>query len=390
MRANSADTLNAIASCDRLTMRFPDANATEWWKVLAGLEAVTLGPPALKEISLAVGKGEFLGVMGRNGAGKSTLLRVLAGVLEPSAGRVTVLGSRAGIFELGGLGNRFLSGREYARRFLVLNGVGEARAARVMSGIQEFSELGVRFDDALITYSSGMLSRLYFSVATSVDSDVYFIDELLSVGDEHFQAKCWRRINEMRERGASGVLVTHDWSAVLKACHAACVLETGCIAREGTPEEMVQSYLEPLSIERGAANFIGNARQTFTVGVGEAARLAIGVKLHADLPVALGLSVESIGGTVGWQALLIQNFNPVATKAGQYDTAFTLPAGLLAPGRYLINRFLTSPGQTFGTREFKIYDARAWTMGSPDVLVIEGEPVAGALGLRFSWTGETA
>jgi len=141
---------------------------------------------------------------------------------------------------------------------------------------------------------------------------------------------------------------------------------------------------------RGAANFIGNARQTFTVGVGEAARLAIGVKLHADLPVALGLSVESIGGTVGWQALLIQNFNPVATKAGQYDTAFTLPAGLLAPGRYLINRFLTSPGQTFGTREFKIYDARAWTMGSPDVLVIEGEPVAGALGLRFSWTGETA
>src|SRR5262245_49876724 len=108
MKADIAGTLDSAVSCDRVGKRFPVVEGAAWWKVIAGLSAARVGPPALEEISLAVSKGEFLGVMGRNGAGKSTLLRVLAGVLEPSAGRVAVLGSRTGIFELGGFGNRFL------------------------------------------------------------------------------------------------------------------------------------------------------------------------------------------------------------------------------------------------------------------------------------------
>ena len=139
----------------------------------------------------------------------------------------------SGLYELGLVGNPQLTGRQYADRLLNVHGFSARERAAMIAEIHEFSELEDRFDDPVQTYSAGMGARLYFSTATAGRYDVYLLDEILSVGDQHFQSKCWRRLRDRVSAGAAGMLVTHDWSAILRICETAHILDRGKVLYSG-------------------------------------------------------------------------------------------------------------------------------------------------------------
>ncbi len=198
---------------------------------------------ALRDISFAVRKGEFFGIVGRNGSGKSTLLKCLAGIYAVDSGRIWVDGRLSTFIELGVGFNPDLAALDN----VVLNGImlglspreARARYERVM----EFAELEEFEDLKLKNYSSGMHVRLAFSVAIQVDADILLIDEVLAVGDAAFQQKCFDVFNEMRDAGKTIVFVTHDMSAVNRFCHRALLLERGRAVVLGEPDKVADRYL---------------------------------------------------------------------------------------------------------------------------------------------------
>ena len=175
--------------------------------------------------------------------GDAAVLRVLAGVYHSTSGTVHRYGRVTGLFEPGWAGKPFLTAREYAKRSLQLQGVPRVRLTELLDEIREFSELGADFERPLYMLSSGMVARLYFAAATALPYDVYLIDEFLTVGDEHFRNKCWRRMRERLSQGASGVLVTHDWTKILRLCEEAHLMAGGRITKSGPSEEIVRAYL---------------------------------------------------------------------------------------------------------------------------------------------------
>ena len=197
---------------------------------------------ALDNVSLTVQKGEILGLIGRNGAGKSTLLKVVSRVLFPTRGRLVIRGRLAPLLELGAGFHSELTGRENVMLNGTLLGHSRAEIEAKMDRILEFAELGRFIETPLRTYSSGMVARLGFAVATAWQPDILLMDEVLSVGDEAFQRKCLQRINDYRAAGTTVILVTHSMNTVLEHCSRAAWLDHGCLRMTGNPAEVVQSY----------------------------------------------------------------------------------------------------------------------------------------------------
>ena len=223
-------------SCHGVTKRFALVGAGQVWQIALGSLGSVGSFEALHDVTIDVPQGQFVGVLGRNGAGKSTLLRVIGGVYPVDKGSIAINGALSGLYELGIVGNAQATGREYANRLLTIHGFSRRERADMILDIHDFSELGDRFEDPVQTYSAGMGARLYFSTATAGQYSVYLLDEILSVGDQHFQAKCWRRLKDRLSCGASGILVTHDWSSVLQLCQTAHVIDRGRIIFSGSPE----------------------------------------------------------------------------------------------------------------------------------------------------------
>ena len=198
---------------------------------------------ALSHVSLRVRKGESYGVIGRNGAGKTTLMKVIAQVLRPTEGTVTIRGQVAPLLELGAGFDHELSGREN----LFLNGalLGRTRRdiQRRFDAIVEFAELAHFIDSPLRSYSTGMVARLGFAIATDVEPDILLVDEALSVGDLDFQRKCIARIEELLSRGATLVLVSHSPDAVLRLCQRVVWLEQGRVVANGPASEVVEAFV---------------------------------------------------------------------------------------------------------------------------------------------------
>jgi lipopolysaccharide transport system ATP-binding protein len=197
---------------------------------------------ALNNVDLQVNEGEILGIIGRNGAGKSTLLKVISRVLIPTEGRVRIQGQVSPLLELGAGFHPELTGREN----IFLNGtlLGHPRReieAR-LPAIIEFAELGAFIDSPIRTYSSGMVARLGFSVATAWKPEILILDEVLSVGDEAFRNKCKERMERFRDQGTTTLLVTHDSVTVESLCNNAVWLERGAVKAIGSSSEVVNMY----------------------------------------------------------------------------------------------------------------------------------------------------
>jgi len=198
---------------------------------------------ALRDINLEVRRGEVFGIIGRNGAGKSTLLKVVARVLRPTTGRVWIRGRVAPLLEFGAGFHPELTGRENIFLNGTLLGFSRREMENKFERIVDFAELWDFIDAPLRTYSSGMIARLGFAIATDVTPDVLIVDEVLSVGDEAFQRKAAARMNAFRQSGATILLVTHNMSTMVAACQRALWIEQGEAKASGRPEEVAQAYL---------------------------------------------------------------------------------------------------------------------------------------------------
>jgi lipopolysaccharide transport system ATP-binding protein len=201
---------------------------------------------AMRDVSLEVGKGETLGVIGRNGSGKSTLLQMICGTVTPTSGRIETAGRIAALLELGSGFNPEFSGRDNVYMNAALLGLEQEEIDRRYGAIVEFADIGQFIDQPVKTYSSGMMVRLAFAVQAQVDPDILVVDEALAVGDAKFQARCFDRLRQLKENGASILLVTHSAEQIVGHCSRAVLLEAGAVLEYGEPRAVVNRYMDLL------------------------------------------------------------------------------------------------------------------------------------------------
>jgi lipopolysaccharide transport system ATP-binding protein len=199
---------------------------------------------ALKKVSFTLKRGENIGIIGKNGSGKSTLLKILTGVLEPSEGRADVRGRVSALLELGAGFNPELTGRENVYFNGMIHGRSKEEVDATLEAVLEFADIGGFIDQPVKTYSSGMFARLAFAVAVSDEPDILIVDEALSVGDIAFQYKCFKRMQEMQERGVTILYVTHSMQQVLDHCDRAILLEYGEVVADSYDTQGVVAEYE--------------------------------------------------------------------------------------------------------------------------------------------------
>ena len=207
---------------------------------------------ALRDVSFNVKKGSSFGLIGPNGAGKSTSLKMMAGILVPDAGEVIIRRRLAGLLELGAGFQPEYSGRENIFLNASLMGLSRRDIESRFDAIVAFSELHEYIDQPLLTYSSGMHMRLAFAVATHVDAEVLLVDEILAVGDEAFQRKCFDWLEAFRARGGTIVLVSHNLGVVREICDEVAWIDNGKLRDLGHPNAVVGAYLD--HVHRGGGN----------------------------------------------------------------------------------------------------------------------------------------
>ena len=354
---------------------------------------------AVRGIDITMGRGETLGILGQNGSGKSTLLQIAAGTLTPTEGEVRVQGRVAALLELGSGFNPEFTGRENVFLNGSILGISRAEMEKRFDGIAAFADIGDFVDQPVKTYSSGMMVRLAFSVAISVDPDVLIVDEALSVGDAKFQARCVTRIRQMQESGVSILFVTHDMDACKRLCQRAYVLHKGEIVNHGPADEMTQWYLALLSAPEGtAAKDVKSApvaaavekleeRSLFRHGDGNAeivsvelidagglrvehadiddtCTLRITVRFKTTLPTAIiGFSVRDRLGTdvIGTNTLQEHTEFPAVSPGDVVRVDFTMPL-MIRPGAYSVTAAVA-----YGQHEMKYMDwvdnALVFTLG---------------------------
>lgn len=197
---------------------------------------------AVRHVTFDVMPGQCVGIIGRNGSGKSTLLKLIARILQPSEGQVTVRGRVSALLELGAGFHQDLTGRENIYLNASVLGLDQDEIDRHFESIVEFSELGEFIDMPVKHYSSGMYMRLGFSVAIHVDPDILIVDEILAVGDQSFQAKCIDRIMEMKRRGVTILIISHDLTTVRKLASDLVWMEKGEVRMVGPTETVSEQY----------------------------------------------------------------------------------------------------------------------------------------------------
>jgi ABC-type polysaccharide/polyol phosphate transport system ATPase subunit len=209
---------------------------------------------ALKGVSVTVDQGEFFGIIGGNGSGKSTLLKVIAQIYRQDAGAVSVNGLLSPFIELGVGFNPELTARDNIKINAALLGLSRAETRARFDDIVGFSELSRFIDQKLKNFSSGMQVRLAYSIAIQVDFDILLLDEVLAVGDEHFQEKCFATFDRFRAEGKTVVLVTHDLGAVNRFCERVLWIDSGEVRLSGAAASVTAAYhdyavtdLEPVS-----------------------------------------------------------------------------------------------------------------------------------------------
>ncbi len=207
---------------------------------------------ALNHLSFQVKKGETVGIIGTNGSGKSTILKIITGVLSPTTGEVKVKGNISALLELGAGFNSDYTGIENIYMNGTMMGFSKKEMDRKLQDILDFADIGDFVYQPVKTYSSGMFVRLAFALAINVEPEILIVDEALSVGDVFFQSKCYRRMEEIRQRGTTILMVTHDMGSIIKYCDRVVLLNKGNFVAEGAPGHMVDLYKKILANQMDA------------------------------------------------------------------------------------------------------------------------------------------
>ncbi len=341
---------------------------------------------AVRDVSLRIERGQSVGLLGRNGAGKSTLLQLIAGVITPTSGRVSVSGRIAALLELGAGFNPDLSGRENVALFSVIAGIARRDIAARVAAVEEFADIGEFFDQPMRIYSSGMYARVAFANAIHVDPDLLIVDEILGVGDAKFQEKCYAKIEELRNRGVSILFVSHSTEVVQRNCDHAALLDKGRIVTFGPADAAIAAYHDLL---------YGRREESPAAPV--PARMDAVVPESDEAVPSAPVPPEILAALSGPDPAHVSSrfYNPYERRFGSRDaeiedfcvtvggsTRFEILAGTETVSVYLKVRF----HRTVGSPQI------GWALVSPQGLVISGSntmmrrmslPPAEAGGVRF-------
>ena len=198
----------------------------------------------LKNINLDIKKGENVALIGVNGSGKSTLLKLMTKIIYPSSGKVITHGKLTSLLELGAGFHPDFTGRENIYFNAAVFGLTHSEIDKRIDEIIEFSELGEFINSPVRTYSSGMYMRLAFSIAINVDAEILLIDEILAVGDQHFQDKCFKKLQELKESGKTIVIVSHSLDSIKDLCERAIWIKDGVDEMDGKSKKVIDEYLK--------------------------------------------------------------------------------------------------------------------------------------------------
>jgi ABC-type polysaccharide/polyol phosphate transport system ATPase subunit len=234
--------LNGVSMLRRRWSKRPDSFKTAVINRLKGIHAPYEEFWPLRDVSFSLGRGEFMGVCGANGAGKSTLLKIIARVLPPTTGSVTVCGRLTSLLQLGAGFLPHLPGWENIILNGVLLGLSEAEIRRRMDAIIEFADLGDFIYSPVSAYSAGMYMRLGFAIASHVGAEILLIDEILAVGDAEFKAKCLAWLRESKRQGTAALIVSHNLPLLTQLCERVAWLDQGRVRSFGPSADVVRAY----------------------------------------------------------------------------------------------------------------------------------------------------
>ncbi len=198
----------------------------------------------LKDINLTIKNGEAVALIGINGSGKSTLLKLMTKIIYPNKGKIMTVGKLTSLLELGAGFHPDFSGRENIYFNASIFGLSKKEIDKRIEEIIAFSELGDYIDNPVRTYSSGMYMRLAFAVAINVDADILLVDEVLAVGDQHFQEKCLTKMKELKAQGKTMVFVTHSLGAAQELCERSVWIHHGVVRMDGKTEDVIKEYIK--------------------------------------------------------------------------------------------------------------------------------------------------
>lgn len=321
------------------------------WDVLRG-RAPRRMVQVLHDVSFALRPGESLGIIGANGAGKSTLLKLITGVLTPSSGHVQRLGRIGALLELGAGFHPEYSGRDNVRMAAALHGLSARELAARMEQIEAFADIGDYLDEPVKHYSSGMVVRLGFALVSSLRPELLITDEVLAVGDESFQKKCIRWLDDYLGSGGSLLLVSHSMYHVQKLCQRALWLQHGQVEALGEVHDVTQRYLawherrqrpEPAPEAAGLADYgidsvaLNSETNDVPVSVAMGDTFDIDVRVRSNdarAPVVLIGLVRADGTPVYGVSSEMDGASPTALGDGRFAYRLQFPALSLLPGSY--------------------------------------------------------
>jgi lipopolysaccharide transport system ATP-binding protein len=315
---------------------------------------------ALDGVTLELSPGESLGVIGENGAGKSTLLKIIAGVIKPTRGTVVVGGRVGALLELGSGFHPEYTGRANIDLAATLLGLAPAEISAKRDEIIAFADIGEHIDEPIKHYSSGMVVRLGFAVATTLSPDILITDEVLAVGDESFQKKCVAWMERYLAGGGTLLLCSHSMYHVQKLCRRALWLREGRVEQDGGAAEVAQAYLayheqksaqrrQPIEAPYAAAAGV-YAVQTLELAPAEVIAQGASLSLAGEVfspdgraPVVLVGIVRTDGTPVYGVATDMDNVPPRRITGDRYAFALTLPRLALLPGKYFVRVHALDP-----------------------------------------------
>jgi len=354
---------------------------------------------ALRDATFDVPKGSMFGIIGHNGSGKSTALKVIAGIYRPTSGSVRVSGKLSALLELGAGFHPELTGRENIVLNASILGMSKHQIEESMDDIIDFAGLGRFIDSPIKTYSSGMYVRLGFAVAVKVDPEILVIDEVIAVGDEDFQRKCFDYIHELRQRGSTIVIVTHSMGVVTDRCDYAMWLDHGEVQAVGDARSVVDAYLHKVNsdeAERAGQEAAEGAAAVVRRGSGDVRIVGVEIfgpdgepsaflvngrpgtlRLHFEarkptkhVIFGFGFFTEAAVNVAGPNSRLQ---GPVVVPAGAGHVDFHMPEVLLSSGTYATSAAIMSQGSflDYLDRYFEVR-VRPGTSDEPGVITMPG------------------